>query len=277
MFDWRFTYTHRYQLPSVLSYVIVMLRDTVSLEEKGKSLIIALGKERGQYFADAVEKIVNENIRKGRAEKWMNTSRQSLADYVLRVADFWEEYGEYLVQLQVDKLDVVWEPLYINLQKWAYRYFLRKSFVPGDETTELSRACAGEAATTLLAIPFPYDVAFDAWACRVLYNVCNHKIRETLKQSQIPTGHLVPFMESLFYPEQAGTSPEDLRLDMLYAVDQLSVESWKQVIVYRYYYNMKPADIADELGKSPSAVYNLQFKALAALREILMEMGHIYE
>ena len=55
------------------------------------------------------------------------------------------------------------------------------------------------------------------------------------------------------------------------AVEKLPQESWRQVLTLRFFYNLSPAEIAEALDKTPSAVYNLQFKALNALREIWTE------
>jgi len=69
-----------------------------------------------------------------------------------------------------------------------------------------------------------------------------------------------------------ASSPEEqiASIDLLKALDSLSTEQ-RDVIVMRYFMSLPAQETAAIMGKSPTAVYSLQARALAALRQRLEE------
>jgi RNA polymerase sigma factor (sigma-70 family) len=74
-------------------------------------------------------------------------------------------------------------------------------------------------------------------------------------------------LEALSNP--SGTIQSDKRLDLLDAIDQLSSED-RRTIILLYYFEGKDFDeIAEVLDRTKNALYKLHFDALENLRKIL--------
>jgi RNA polymerase sigma factor (sigma-70 family) len=81
----------------------------------------------------------------------------------------------------------------------------------------------------------------------------------------ISTCHELSWDESL----QEFLSEEELKLYC--AIRMLPKKKWQQVIMWRYFYNLKPQEIAVKMGVSKEDVENKLSKARKALKEILVE------
>ncbi|MCA9948978.1 MAG: sigma-70 family RNA polymerase sigma factor [Anaerolineales bacterium] len=242
----------------------------------------AVAQEQGETAVPAIRSIILTNLDQGRIETWLGTdARRTAPAYVRLVAQKYTQYKGYLYQIQVEKTLEVWEALYATLQKWAYNYLLRKSFYRNPATSQLATTYATEAAMVLLAARFPYDRNFEPWAHVLLINICRREMRRSNKASQIPDEKLVELNDELFRTSNPSAfrnqGSQELRYALVDAIESLSQETWQQVLLLRYFHNLSPADIAEMTGKTPSAIYNLHFKAMAALREVWHEKGYNYD
>lgn len=255
-----------------------MIEEAAGLEVVIAEALQTLAKEN-EALAVAIEPIIYTNCKRERIGKWLGkNSKRTVLAYVRQVAELYEDHHHYLYQIQVEKSDDVWHPLFKQLQRWAYNFLLGKSFRPGRRTFELAIGYATDAAATLVDSYFPYDVSFDAWACVLLQNICRRNMRESRRQKRIPDENLLPLDERLTNMLAASDHDahlrQELRLELLDAIRRLHNETSQRVILWRYFNNLSPAEIAEELKKSPAAVYSIHFRAVAELRKILQEKGH---
>ena len=226
-----------------------------------------LTKQEDETLVPMLRPIIMTNLEKNRVRYWLgNNENRSPQDYVYLVAENYARYKDYLYQLQNEKSDIVWQDLFTVLQKWAYHYLLRKNFYPNQSTVSLASVCATEAAIVLLTARFPYDGDFMPWAHVVLLNICRRQLRQRQKSGFVPDENQIVLEDELAV--QAHSPTDELRLALLEAIETLPQESWRQVLLLRYFDNLTPSEIALEMGKTASAIYNLHFKAMAALRKI---------
>ncbi len=241
-----------------------------------------LAQEKGETAVSAIRSIILTNLDQGRVGDWLgdsNDQNRTLQDYVYLVAETHSQYKDYLYRLQVEKSEEVWQNLFHQLQQWAYNYLLGKGFYRNPSTSQLAVTYATEAAITLLTVRFPYDRNFVPWAHVLLLNVCRREIRQATKASRIPDEKQSVLDNELAHLPDSLSAPrtQELHYALLDAIEKLPQESWQQVLLLRYFHNLTPAEIAEEMDKTASAVYNLHFKAMAALREIWNPIGYKYE
>ncbi len=236
-----------------------------------------LVEQKNKITAVAVQQTVMANLEQRRVERWLGEDKtRSPSAYVHLVIETYEQYQPYIHQIQVERSEIVWEALFKKLQHWAYSYLICIGFRSEHATFQLAVTLATETAITLLTARFPYDVPFDPWAHVLLLHVCRRHIREAKKQSAIPDENLLALHEELVHDALSLDTLhlQEVRLDLLDAIAELPTESWRQVILLQYFENLSPAEIASVMGKSPSAVYNLHFKAISRLREIMTQKRH---
>ncbi|MEM7118962.1 MAG: hypothetical protein AAF614_41475 [Chloroflexota bacterium] len=126
-----------------------------------------LAEQRSVALADAIKPILYTNLKKGRLKTFIDNpdNKNSVAAYVCRVADNYEANHAYVTAVQQERSADVWEPLYIQLQKWAYNYLKRCRFpaqATGYERQEHALICAHEAAASLLTATFRMTLSLGA-------------------------------------------------------------------------------------------------------------------
>lgn len=239
-----------------------------------------VAEERGEKIVLTIRPIIMSNLAQCRINSWLGTNEnRTPRDYILLVVKMHKQYGNYIYQLQVEKSEPVWQDLYTQLQKWAYNYLLGKGFYRDQATFQLASTYATEAAMALLTARFPYDRNFMAWVHVLLLNICRREIRQATKASRIPDEKWITLDDELAHLHNplSVQDSQELRQALLDAIQRLPQETWQQVLLLRYFHNLTPAEIAEEMDKTASAVYNLHFKAIDALREIWDPIGYKYE
>lgn len=239
--------------------------------------------QKGDRFSREIAVIILTNQDKGRIQFFLNKDKDcQVEEYVWHVAALYEQWQPYLHRLQVLGDTAVWQPLYIKLQKWAYNHLLRKSF-PGTPTTLYQHAvdCAGTAATKLLNATFPYDTAFDPWAHVLLQNVVAKHVEKEFRRinKQVVEIDEIEGWGELFADPTALDAKKmiEYRLDLLSAIEQLTSEARKEIIIRHYFEGQSFKEIALSMHKSPNALYKLHFDTLQALRKILKQTRDKYE
>jgi len=233
---------------------------------------------------DRVIQIVQTNLNNGRFERFAaSRSRRvplTLVDYIdivlLHVA---EEHR------RVDALEkgdaTEWDRLCNLLARRAYRMVQHFRNVVDMPAAALD--FANEACLIIFDECYPFDVSFDAWASTILKNlILTRYTRGTDIMDR--TG-----IESLDAPvfiadEYAGNTLGELFADkqslapfekienqtlLLNAIAQLQSPVQRQVVKDTYLRELDDAQIAQRLGKSKQAIYNLRHRALLRLRRIL--------
>ena len=227
----------------------------------------ALAESQGDEISRQIKPILLANLDRGRIQTFTDGNPDLVHTYVWLVAENFTRLNPHLHQLQTERNTEVWEPLYEQMQTWAYNFFRRKSFAADDHTREIAIECATNAAVNLLNAHFPYDTDFDPWIHTIVQHACRKYIQKALRKSVVPEEKMVDLEDNL-----VGT--EDFLLEMesgdetATALAQLS-EARRTVIQLIYFDELSPEETAQKMGKSVGAVYSLQFHALNDLRKIL--------
>ena len=258
-----------------------------ALEMALEQAVQSLAEQRGTALATAVTPIIFTNLDKGRIQNLLERQDCSPTDYVRSVADKYEQWREYVHAVQIEKRADVWQPLYKQLQKWAFSYLPRigyPSYASRDDKLREAQACAAEAAAVLLNAYFPYDVKFEPWACILLQNVTRKQMDRRIKprldaqKNEIELDAWDDWLHNLSDP--TGDDAQhlvELRTDLLRAVAQLSSESRQQFILLYYFENKTFEQIAVLMDRSKNALYKLHSDALKNLRKIWRENRDKYE
>jgi RNA polymerase sigma factor (sigma-70 family) len=233
---------------------------------------------QGKQVAQALRLIIAANLRSGRVGYFLDeVEGREPAEYVSRVTGFYEALSLYLHQVQVEKLDEVWRPLFEKLQRWIYNFLLNNHFAAGPHTHQRAVEYATEAAVALLTAHFPYDTSFDAWAFILARNVTCKLLKQS-KRNGRTTDEAVPFDEEMIHFRYLRSEPDrkrwDLRRDLLDAVDALSSEVRREIILRHYFENLSLPEIAAELNQPIHTVYQEHFRSRKELRKILGQNGY---
>lgn len=238
------------------------------IEETLNSITI----ERGSQLVAKVRPVIYSNYDRGRLQAFIEGKDDFIEEYIERVVDNYTILSPYLHRLQIERDNDAWRELLDQMQSWAYSYFLRKNFVPGEDTLEIAKTQATEAAITILDAHFPYDVEFSPWARVLLIHTCQRYIRKAIRKSEIPSKKVVSIDLVSELTGSLEKNPElsgEVKLDIIKAVEELP-EARRQVIVMLYFEGKSPKEISQSLKKSVGAIYSLHFNALNELRKILI-------
>jgi len=224
--------------------------------------------ESGSQTAASIRLVLHANLDRGRVENFIGNDISYVGEYVRRVIEQYARLNSYIQSVQSERLDMVWLPLFNQLQLWAYNFLLRKNFVPGPSTRAIAEECATEAALHILDAHFPYDTDFEPWAHTIITITCLRFFRYGTKKSVIPAQNIVELDDQLPNLEDTNLMNQDDKSDLLEAMSELS-DARCQVIQLHYLDDMSLPEIAKVMGKSVGAIHSLHFNALQDLRKIL--------
>src|SRR5690606_2281904 len=131
-------------------------------------------------YAQIIRHLVVTNFERGRLSYFTDQNAEvDIADYVNLVMTGYDNQHEYVIRVQVDRAGDVWEPLFEQLQKWAYNLIrTRLQSNPHRERLEHVVACAADAGAAIVNSHFPYDTAFEAWMYVLLTYTVNTHVRQ---------------------------------------------------------------------------------------------------
>lgn len=240
-------------------------------------------------LACQVAEIVRRNVTSGRVKHvlWYQSTqgkkRSGLtpAQYVDRVIEHYEREHERIHKLRA-KDDEEWQMLFQQLLIRAYNKLLSFTISKGRAYSE-AHDLAQEACEAIFRDTYPYDVAFDAWATKILNNRILRKYSRSSEPMDKP--RLMQSIDEiaegdtgsrrvLWFIISSGESPdafkrvEDREL-VLQAIAQLRSQAQQQVIIRSFLLGESDEEIAAKLGKTKQAIYNLRHRALVRLKEIL--------
>jgi RNA polymerase sigma factor (sigma-70 family) len=260
------------------------LSATVTQDQLNQSKLSAL------QLAEQVATIVQHNLASGRAQRVMNGRHRSpaltgaqLERYVDRVI------ARYLVEHQrIERLADSDDTAWALLQEWmamrAYRLLQRwqgNGLQPRDEAADFAQ----QACVSIFNAVFPYDVPFGAWATVILTNHIRQRYTrshdlidrqlsvESLDYADGPeSDERTSLYEIVSDPAAAHLFERiDLRLQIVDAIARLPSQAQQEVIIYSYLYGWSDDQLAEYLGKTRQAIYNLRHRALQQLRQTLEE------
>ena len=245
-----------------------------ALQHAIEEILESLAGEKGMEWITKVRVILSANLDRNRLQKFTGGKPDAVADYARRVIGNYELLHPYLHQLQIERSNDHWTLLLKNLQKWSYRFLVRKGFPADASTWECAGERAHEAARSILNAHFPYDTGFEPWAQVVVQNACLKFMRSQGKDVPIVEESLEDLEETFqgfaASPFHTGDPQDQEYQELLEAIPQLS-SLRRQVIEMKYFQGLSPLEIATKLGKNVRAVHSLQFHALQDLRKILAQ------
>ncbi|MFZ0547290.1 MAG: RNA polymerase sigma factor [Candidatus Promineifilaceae bacterium] len=226
-----------------------------------------------------IRTIIFENLTRGgnpnRLQNYLQAHPGTTpCDYVFRVADYYEDLNGYLYEVQEKKSNLVWEPLFVQLQWWAYNFLRKKDFPNGGKTFQLAKDCAADAGGELVKAYFPYDTSFEAWACTIVQNHCRKAVARLLRARIIPEHKLVSMAESPVQLERTadlgGGRLTEWRLTLMQLIEQLPTEEQQTILLYEYE-GLTLQEIGEFLGISTTTVHRRYFSAIDYLRKNLTQ------
>lgn len=220
------------------------------------------------HTAASIRLILHTNLDRGRVEHFIDSDIRRVGEYVRRVLEHYTRLHSHIQAVQKDRTEQVWQPLFKQLQIWAYNFLLRKGFVPGLSTHAVAEECATETALRILDAHFPYDTDFAPWAHTTVAMTCYRFFRDGTKKSVIPPKSLVELDEQLPNFKENDFKNQDENDDLLEAMSGLS-DARRRVIQLHYLDDVPLPEIASLMGKSTGAIHSLHFNALQDLRKIL--------
>jgi RNA polymerase sigma factor (sigma-70 family) len=234
-------------------------------------------------LARHVSQIVARNLESGRAQRVIAASRtvsaEQLEPYIDRVI------ATFLVEHErVDRLAAAegdeWSRLCGQLTNRAAAMLTRVRQSPATAAEAIDFAQA--ACESIFQHIFPYDVSFDAWATLILKNFVlqrytrsrdlldrNPEVASLDDSQTLVVGEGLSLHDLLADPSAAVFERRDVQDWLLQAITKLTSRAQQQVIVALYFDNRAEAEIAQHLGRSVQAVYNLKYRALRQLKELL--------
>lgn len=261
--------------------------ETETLRQTVEQALNLLAEQRGKALATAVSPIIFTNLDKGRLQNFLERQGCSPADYVWRVADHYERWHDYIHAVQHEKRADVWQPLYEQLQQWAFYYLPRigyPAYASRDDRVQQAQACAAEAAIVLLDAFFPYDINFEPWACVLLQNVSRKQMNRYIKpqleaqKQEVELDAWDDWLHNLADPEsEVAQQLVELRTDLLQWVVQLSSEARQQFILLHYFEEQPFEQVATQMDRNLNSLYKLHSDALENLRKIWRENRDKYE
>ncbi|RLC55059.1 MAG: hypothetical protein DRI79_01300 [Chloroflexi bacterium] len=247
-------------------------------------------KQEREIHIETLADILQTNLSNGR---WRHAARvdgaarpnsPELQRYAVRVATHYWAERERMARLAARDWDL-WEELHGQLLKSAY-HVLRDHFgLSHPVAYERANDYAQESCELIFRGRYPFDVPFHAWATRVLLN-CIHA-GEGRSTDLLDRGTFVEpapadaqefelIDEMCWFESEQSLWRWEVREVLWDAIQQLASPAQQQVIIQDFWYGQSSTEIAQELGKTPQAVYNLRHQALASLKAILEPQRYLF-
>lgn len=237
----------------------------------------ALAQNHGSEQIDAIRPIIFTNYERGRVQHFLSgEDAPTPYEYVKKVADCYEEKAAYLSEIQKGSPDV-WGQLYLEIYQLAYRYLIKTGFQQETKTFDDAEDCAQLISQELLHAYYPYDTSFKSWLTVITRNICSTFVRKEYGQRpKIQKDLSEPEMEGLLakvasHPPQEGKDQQERREMLLEAIKQLTPARQKVIWLY-YFEGVSFEDIAKDMKKTTSAIYQLHFWAIRDLRKWFKEL-----
>ena len=244
------------------------------LNREIESALETLAQHKNMELVSKIRPILYANWDRKRVQTYIEDHTSTVAEYVNRVAGRFEALNPYIHKLQIERADEVWGPLVKDMQKWAYRYLVKKGYNASQTTWEIAEERAHDAAKSMLTAHFPYDTEFEPWARVVVRNACLKYIRSNAADPPVLEDSLENLEDKLSgltgFASQDEPPMANEFGDLFAALEKVS-NSRRQVIKMKYFQGLSPSEIAAKLGKSVPAIHLLQFRALEDLRKILAQ------
>lgn len=239
--------------------------------------------EEVEELVARITSVIQVNVTRGRLETFLAARQEYEPEaYYQHVVENFHQNHAIVNGLQVERDSLLWENLYHCVQSWVYNYLIRRGFMPNEGTFRQVENYTSFAVEQLLKAHFPYDIQFERWARTVVQNVCRKHITSDTRQKCVPDKRLVGLEQWQPGPLRSASAHSvqeellgslDIGEELMAALRKLPAAS-RVVIQLRYFDGMDYPEIAAYLARTTKAVYNLHFKGIKRLREILTADGY---
>ncbi|GAB4146796.1 MAG: hypothetical protein Fur0021_05130 [Candidatus Promineifilaceae bacterium] len=225
-----------------------------------------------------VTHIVCQNVKRGRFKIFLDAGKdRDLEGYVRYVVGNYRRQRAKVEGLQFERDADLWPVFYRDVEDWVYDYLISRGFVPNEGTFRLVQDYRSFAVEQVLLAHFPYDIPFERWARTVVQHVCRKQIDRAMCYKRLCDKQMVGLEQ--WQSNAVYRSHEDdliaviLSDELLVALQKLPTNY--RIVIQLYYFNdMEYQEIAEVMQKTIRAVYNLHYKAMKRLREILTTKGY---
>lgn len=232
-----------------------------------------LSKSKGMDFCQQVRAIVEVNLKNSRVDPTAENYQVLVCEYVDRVAQYYEQYRAYMVRLQEEQNDDLWDGLGRQLEQKARSYIQKKwPVTPYQIVLELAEMVRQEAAERICKAWFPYDTPFEAWAYVVMQNVTREimrrRLRDATRTDQIDDEEKADFLDIDQTDILDNLLTEDDNALVRKAIASLTAGQ-REVIELHYFARLSLAEIATRLRITENSVYQRHHQALKNLRKFI--------
>jgi RNA polymerase sigma factor (sigma-70 family) len=224
----------------------------------------------------AIRTILNRSVEYGRAARVMgdDPDDDACGEYVDQVITCHEKFHKLLTCLEANDPEA-WAILIRKIEYWATKYF-KKHNIFGPLQAQCLNECVPNAVLAFLSSAYHYDSDFDAWFCVLVQNVCKRYIRDERRAAYAGPEKTLSLEEFTSLFEAPADNNEidarrllEMRQNLLEAVEKLSSEARKELIILHYFMDYSFKEIAGRMHRTLNATYKLHFDALNELRDNL--------
>jgi RNA polymerase sigma factor (sigma-70 family) len=240
-----------------------------------EAVLLKFSAEFGADLVTRLRQVVRENIRRGRLARFQRPpSNQSMDGYVRQVAQTILAEAQRQARLAAMN-DSAWSELRELLLQRAYNRLTRIG-VPADSARLRAEDQAQRTCLRILqAQPYPYDVPYLAWACKILNNSIAH---DTLRSGDALDRSPQADPNGLQDDQDEGVLVDPNSMDQARRLEEHVALEWalaqlpaaqRTAIQRKLFEGIPDRDTAHELNVSPQAVYNLRHRGLKRLQMLL--------
>lgn len=220
--------------------------------------------------------VLHRSVEYGRANRVLgdNPDNNACDEYVAQIITHYEKHHFLVTCLEKGETEA-WALVMEKIQRWASG-FLKRQGIHGNLRKSSVKECVTNAVLAYLSGVYHYDTDFDPWLCVLVQNVCLKYIKEQRHPNQIQQEEAISYEQSRFPIEtliDGGASHsqqlKDIRLMLLEAIEGLSSEARKELILLYYFHGYSFKEFASKTNRTLNAVYKLHFDAINELRENL--------
>lgn len=230
----------------------------------------------GEDFVAEVRPVLWRNHQRRRIARRLRAQPMLGPDgYVAMIVENYRSKESRYCVLVLERNEMAWDDFTSRLSAYAFK-LLRSYGLAAFVAIEFIPDYVQSAVVRILETPFPYDVAFDAWATVILQNLIRKGARGSVNRHL--NGSATAFED---YFDESALDPEALDLDhemrmkkVREAIAQLR-PGYAEFINRRYFDGLSYEVIAAELDCSIAILYDRNKNAKRQLRQILEANGII--
>jgi DNA-directed RNA polymerase specialized sigma24 family protein len=229
-------------------------------------------------LSQTISTLLHRSVEYGRAQKALgeNPDHTACREYIENVVNYYQEYNSLVTHLERGDTET-WLEAIKKIQMWANGYFMGRN-IYGRLRKKCVEECVPNAVMAYLSSSYYYDTDFDAWFCVLVQNVCRKYIKEQHHPNNTVQTQALSYDKFEFLLEALADKNEinsrklsELRSILLEAVEQLSSNARRELIIQLYFSDYSFKEIAARMDKTLNAAYKVHFDALNELRDILDE------